>query len=363
MMALESLLALEQTEDFHGVCDAVDTVAQQLRRHELDEEGMAQASEMLLRLAQHKKWEVRFAVAHALRYLRHGAVDTALERLREDDAARVQKAAAEALERRAERAQLDLLPYLQDERLEKMLEKLTPQARKAALRIGAAYAEFMMRGLYHEAVRAMTPVNTSLMVLEQALKSPIADPVDTGERVQQFREKLRHVRAILNAARMFTMEAPPEYGEVSARALVDHALSTVKAHELARENGVEEEIDIDASLRLQGDPTLLQQVFENILKNALEASATKKPVRLTVTAKRVKGRVRFAFTDYGCGMTAEGRRDLFRPYRSKKKGGTGLGMPLVKKLVEMDHKGEVEVTSAPDVGTTVTIDLPLRQMR
>ncbi len=75
----------------------------------------------------------------------------------------------------------------------------------------------------------------------------------------------------------------------------------------------------------------------------------------------VQGTAEIAFRDHGCGMTPEAVRELFRPYRSKKTGGTGLGMPLVKKIVEIDHQGRVDVRSAVGVGTTVTLALPIRQ--
>jgi signal transduction histidine kinase len=98
------------------------------------------------------------------------------------------------------------------------------------------------------------------------------------------------------------------------------------------------------------------------LKNAIEASTERRPVRLWVAAEAEADTrdVVLSIRDEGCGMTTQQyTRDIWRPFRSSKEGGTGLGMPLVRKIVEIDHRGHVEVASEKGVGTTVTIRLPI----
>ena len=364
MTAVESLRAASESEDFHAVCEAIDRVVDALRKHELAEEQMIATSESLLGLAQHRKWEVRRAVAHALRYVRHGPVEAALRRLGEDDAARVQKAAEESLDRRAERVQLDLVPMLGDERLEKLFEEAgrhSPTGRRVALRAAVTYTQFMVRGVYHEVARAMTPVNASLMMLEHSLQGP--EHAAALVRLRDFRGKLRQINSILDAARMFVMETPPEFEDAALRPLVDEVALYAQALEPARQQGLEVAVDVEAALRVELDRGLIGRALENIVKNAVEASPDARPIRLTIAAKRIKGLVELSVTDYGCGLSPDNLSQLFRPYRTLKKGGTGLGLPLTKKIVEVDHAGEVSVSSEVGKGTTVIVRLPVRQPR
>ncbi len=323
MSALESLETIASAKDFRLVCEAIETVTGEIRAHTLDEDALVQISDVLLRTAEHSKWEVRHAVAHALRYVRHGTVDATLLRLSKDDATRVRKAAEESIARRSERTQLDLLPYLQDERLEKMLAKLeSDAARQTALQVGAAYTEFMVRGLYHEAVRVLMSVNTSLMVLERQIKSPYPMQEEAIARAEDFRERLRHLQGILDGARVYVSEAAPEYQEVLLAEVIERAYSSLYTHEIFKTSALGPHIDVEPGLTVSADPTLLRQVLENVLKNALEASAGRRLIRIRIQARRVKQYVQITIRDFGCGMTREAVQDLFRPYRSRKKGGT-----------------------------------------
>jgi two-component system, sporulation sensor kinase E len=60
--------------------------------------------------------------------------------------------------------------------------------------------------------------------------------------------------------------------------------------------------------------------------------------------------------DEGSGMDSETRENIFTPFYTKKKEGTGLGMPIVKKIVEA-HKGKIYVHSRPGEGTEVRVEL------
>jgi signal transduction histidine kinase len=104
------------------------------------------------------------------------------------------------------------------------------------------------------------------------------------------------------------------------------------------------------------DPTHLEQVLWNLLLNAAEAMGGSGTIRVTLRSDG--GRLRVAIEDSGVGIAEEVLARLFRPFVTTKLHGTGLGLPLCRKLVEA-HGGTIAITSERGRGTTVQLDLPL----
>jgi signal transduction histidine kinase len=97
----------------------------------------------------------------------------------------------------------------------------------------------------------------------------------------------------------------------------------------------------------------------DLTTNAIEACAEGGEGDLVVLGSRGgEDEVQLTVTDHGCGMTEEQIESLYTRFvSSKASGGTGLGMVVVKKIIE-EHEGTIDVESAPDKGTRFTIHLP-----
>jgi len=107
------------------------------------------------------------------------------------------------------------------------------------------------------------------------------------------------------------------------------------------------------------DQDKMVRVFYNISSNARDAMP--QGGTLTVTTIEENGFVRIDFTDTGTGMPEEVRNRIFEPFMTYgKKHGTGLGMSIVKKVID-DHNGKIEITSVMGKGTTITIYLPVKK--
>jgi signal transduction histidine kinase len=107
------------------------------------------------------------------------------------------------------------------------------------------------------------------------------------------------------------------------------------------------------------DQDKLVRVFYNIASNARDAMP--QGGTLTVTTIEENGYVRIDFTDTGTGMPEEVKKRIFEPFMTYgKKHGTGLGMSIVKKVID-DHNGKIEITSVMGKGTTITICLPFKK--
>ena len=107
------------------------------------------------------------------------------------------------------------------------------------------------------------------------------------------------------------------------------------------------------------DQDKMVRVFYNIASNARDAMP--QGGSLTVTTIEENGYVRIDFTDIGTGMPEEVKKRIFEPFMTYgKKHGTGLGMSIVKKVVD-DHNGKIEINSMMGKGTTITIYLPFKK--
>jgi signal transduction histidine kinase len=120
-------------------------------------------------------------------------------------------------------------------------------------------------------------------------------------------------------------------------------------------------IQLNRNLRFEGsinaDEEKLARVFYNIVGNAIDAMP--KGGMLTVSSFQEDNHLVLEFIDTGTGIPEEIRNKIFQPFFTHgKKHGTGLGMAIVKKIID-DHKGTIEVESAQGNGTTIRLLLPL----
>ena len=112
----------------------------------------------------------------------------------------------------------------------------------------------------------------------------------------------------------------------------------------------------DDELYLNADYNKLKQVFINILKNSYEAKSNNKLI-IVVKTNELDDHYEISITDNGIGMSKEELDNIEEEYYTTKSYGTGLGVPYIKKIIEL-HGGDVEYLSKKDIGTKVLIKLP-----
>jgi signal transduction histidine kinase len=117
-------------------------------------------------------------------------------------------------------------------------------------------------------------------------------------------------------------------------------------------------VELPAELFAVVDANRIEEVFENLILNAIEAMAHKRGTLTIAADKNAKGEPKITFTDNGCGMTENFLKEsLFRPFRTTKKAGVGLGLYTCREVVAACG-GSIEVESAEGVGTTFRVVLP-----
>ena len=140
-----------------------------------------------------------------------------------------------------------------------------------------------------------------------------------------------------------------DFGEVMENVLAFIEKDLVK-------NKVELVRDAKFKGKVKLDQDKVVRVFYNIASNARDAMP--QGGKLFVKTERQNGFVKVEFTDTGSGMPEEVKKRLFEPFMTYgKKHGTGLGMAIVKKVID-DHKGKIEIDSELGKGTTIRILFP-----
>src|SRR5262249_40376973 len=137
-------------------------------------------------------------------------------------------------------------------------------------------------------------------------------------------------------------------GEVVGPAVTGYA-------ERARENGVALVTrGLDTDLRVVADGQRLRRVFVNVISNALEAAEHRPGARVEVALYRRESDAVVEITDNGEGIAPEARAKILLPFFTTKPTGTGLGLVIVQKIMDL-HRGTIEIDTTLGVGTSVRL--------
>jgi signal transduction histidine kinase len=215
-----------------------------------------------------------------------------------------------------------------------------------------AWAE-MARQVAHDIKNPLTPVQLNAEHLRRVHEDrgrPLGAVVD--DCVNHILLQVRLLRQLASEFSSFA-SAPQPRPEVTPLApLLDEILSPYVG---ALGGRIAIETTGAAGVSLYVDRVLLARALTNVIENALHAMPGEG--RLTVAATNAGGRVCLEVTDTGVGMDAQALARIFEPYFSTKATGTGLGLTIARRNVELNG-GTIEVRSTPGRGTTVTLCVP-----
>lgn len=227
-----------------------------------------------------------------------------------------------------------------------MERALREKDRLAALGLLAA-------GVAHEVNTPITGISSyaQLLLADTPEDDPRHEILKKVER-QTFRAA-RIVNSLLEFARNRTDERRP----VDLVPLLGETLDLLQERRTRRGCRLSLELP-EGPLTVFGSDGELQQVFTNLVLNALDAMPGGGQLR--VSARAVEDRVEVAVADSGAGIPAERLARIFEPFYSTKlgQGGTGLGLTITADLVRR-HDGDIRVESTPGQGTTFCVRLPL----
>jgi two-component system, NtrC family, sensor histidine kinase PilS len=217
----------------------------------------------------------------------------------------------------------------------------------------------MAAGIAHEIRNPLASMSGSIQVLRQEL--PLS-----GDQAQLMDIVLKESERLNSTIRSFLAYARPQRSVVSTldvRTVVQDAAALLRNSADVRE-GHEIEVDVPSEpVWYDADENQLRQVVWNLATNGLRAMGTKAG-RLLLSVRNeppgdVGGDVVLVVEDQGCGIASDDLDGIFQPFRSTFEKGTGLGLPIVHRIVT-DYKGVIQVSSTVGVGTAVHVRLPHR---
>ncbi len=220
----------------------------------------------------------------------------------------------------------------------------------------AAWGE-VARRLAHEIKNPLTPIQLSA----ERLAFKLADRLDDNGREMLERatttivNQVEAMKNLVNAFRDYARLPAPTLVALDVNALIREVLH------LYESSAVHVRTELAADLPLvQGDPSQLRQVIHNMLQNAQDALAGMDEGEVRVLTRREGERAVLLFRDNGPGFPAEVLARAFEPYFTTKSRGTGLGLAMVKKIVD-EHGGDVRLTNRDGGGAEVRIRLRLAE--
>ena len=257
---------------------------------------------------------------------------------------------ADEREREAVRKELEDLVQSRTDELRSSIHALEESQRLASLGTMAA-------GIAHQ---INNPVGSIQMSAEFALGAKMDDP----NREEVWRDALenavdqaRRCGRIVASMLQFARNEPTEKRREDLGAILRRACELTERYASARGTTIDSG-GVTGSLPIQGSAIELEQAFLNMLRNAVEASRRGQTVR--VDTHRAARHAIVQIADEGKGMLPQEVDQVLDPFFTTRLevGGTGLGLSVAHGVIT-DHEGLLAIESTPDVGTTLTVTLPL----
>ena len=174
------------------------------------------------------------------------------------------------------------------------------------------------------------------------------------EHVNVIAAEIRRLDEVVQGFLKFSRPEDLRLQPVTLAVLLDEVVPVVRPE--ATRGGIQIIVDCEGAPEVNGDPGMLRQAFLNLALNACQAMLSGSTLRVAAEAARGR-RVLITVADSGVGIPAEDLARIFDLYFSTKEHGSGVGLSMVYRTVQM-HDGEIEVQSIPGKGTTFSILLP-----
>jgi nitrogen fixation/metabolism regulation signal transduction histidine kinase len=202
------------------------------------------------------------------------------------------------------------------------------------------------RVMAHEIKNPLTPIRLTLdRIEERAATGRTIEPDELSKFLTRINTQIDMLERLVDQFRSFSREPEVRIAEVDCVSLL---------HQVAEGMGGKLASAVSGEAVIDSDPYLLQQIFLNLWKNALEVGAT--AVTAVIARKDATGAV-ITISDNGPGIAPADIDRIWLPYVTLKKNGTGLGLPVVKRLIET-LGGSVSLASPAGDGVRIVIILP-----
>lgn len=208
------------------------------------------------------------------------------------------------------------------------------------------------RQVSHEIKNPLTPIQIALYRLREKIDVPQKQQEIFNSLLASINEEIETLKRLANEFSQFARLPQPQKQSCQLNEIIRSVAILFEAEPGMTKLKLELANDLP---RLELDREQIKRVLNNLIKNSVEASPSGGTIQIR-TEKREKNRVLLQIKDHGEGIEPVDLEKLFEPYYSTKKSGRGLGLSIVKRIIE-DHDGNISVSSEKGLGTEIKIVL------
>ena len=221
----------------------------------------------------------------------------------------------------------------------------------------------LIRVLTHEIMNSAIPISTLSSVISQMLEDDDGKPLvlsqlddDVGEDVlgglKTIETRSKGLVRFVEAYKSLTKIAPPRFERIQLKELVEGVQKLLSVD--LKKSKTKFKLEIPSDHQINGDRELLEQVLINLVKNAMESFHGKEDGEIGVESQVIGGRAVLKISDNGCGIEAENLDNIFVPFFTTRKNGSGIGLSLSRQIMRL-HKGSISVSSTINQGTSFSL--------
>ncbi|NIM01796.1 MAG: hypothetical protein GTN89_13420 [Acidobacteria bacterium] len=233
------------------------------------------------------------------------------------------------------------------------------QSRQSAAR--ASYVGLLASGLAHEIRNPLNAMNMNLQMLEEELEAA-GEMLDQEylELLDSTKREIKRLEGLVNNFLAYARPGRPQFKSRDLNEVVNEVLKFLEND--FRQSRVELKAELAPMLpNVELDERQFKQALMNLLVNARQVLEPEGTV-LVRTRAASNGEIVLQVEDDGPGIPEASQERIFEVFYSSRGGGTGLGLPIARQIVER-HGGHIELESTVGVGTKFTIRLPRRHRR
>ena len=233
--------------------------------------------------------------------------------------------------------------------LEKSAEKLAKSERETAWRE-------MARQIAHEIKNPLTPMKLSVQHLQRAWDDKAEDWESYFKRVSDT--LIAQINSLSSIADEFAQFARMPQSKLKNVDVVKRIIKSVELFRISEESKIELQGETKEAIHVFIDEEQIQQVFNNILKNAIQSVPKSRKPKVVVDINKEEHDVIISFEDNGSGIDPQISERLFQPNFTTKTSGMGLGLAISKSIIDSSG-GKIWYETKPDKGSTFYLSLPL----
>jgi nitrogen fixation/metabolism regulation signal transduction histidine kinase len=223
----------------------------------------------------------------------------------------------------------------------------------------------LIRVLTHEIINSVSPItllsSTLVKMFEKDGHPKKLEELEQGEIVnalsglQAISKRSNGLSRFVESYKSLTKIAEPEFADVQLNDLFARIILLMKKADASSNLEITSKVT-PGDLMIHADERMIEQVLINLIKNAMEASTDNRNLKIDLVAKAERGSVKIEVSDDGPGISAEVIENIFVPFYTTKKDGSGIGLSLSRQIIRK-HGGNLEAFSMESSGATFVISL------